>query len=177
MKPRSDSKLKTLPAERQADIFARMNLPVKQGGGIANVLEWLRKDGLQTSAGALSEFYSWYSLQQQFSRNESTVEVLLEKFKEADPNATPEKILQMGQAFFSALALEQQDPKVWFLTQQIGLKKEQLSLDKKKFNRETCELFLKWFDDKEAKRIASSSLSYADKIEKLGQAMFKEDWK
>ena len=40
----------------------------------------------------------------------------------------------------------------------------------------TCEAFLKWFADKRAREIVEGSGSNAEKIERLGQAMFGEDW-
>ncbi|HEY4414480.1 MAG TPA: hypothetical protein VGO57_02215 [Verrucomicrobiae bacterium] len=175
-KPRADAKLKTLPPERQADIFAKLNLPVKQGGGYAETLKWLKDDGLETSLGALSQFFSWYSLKQQMERNESTVETLLEKVAAANTGLSPERIQELGQSFFTAMALEQQDPKAWYLTQQVGLKKEQLLLDRKKFQRETIELFIKWAQDKQALDLATSKQPKSVKMDALGQKMFGDLW-
>lgn len=170
-KPRADSVLKTLPEDRQAAIvdYARDH-------SLPETVAWLRADGLRTSATALSLFLSWFGLQQQLRRNESTVEVLLQKAMTTRPDWTPEQIQQTGQAFFSALALEQQDSKIWYLTQQVGLKKEQLNLDRQKFQRETVELFLKWRQDKQAEVIASSNAPHAEKIESIGKQMFGELW-
>ena len=53
----------------------------------------------------------------------------------------------------------------------------QLSLDQQKFQRETCELFLKWAEDERAKAIASGASSNSEKISRLGELMFGEDWK
>ncbi len=170
-KPRGDSKLKTLPAERQGAIHEHA-----LGHTLAETVAWLREDGLGTSPAALSEFLSWYGLQRQLSRNESTVETLLQGLQATRPDWTPEQIQRAGQSFFSALALEQQDPKAWALTQQLGLKKEQLMLDRKRFERESCELFLRWVEDRRAQEIAGSSGSNAEKIERLGQLMFGEEF-
>lgn len=169
--------LKNLSPERQAEVYARCNLPADQGGGYTATRKWLADDGIKTSEAALSEFWSWYGLSQQLKRNESTVETLLKRYREINQNATAEELMQAGQAFFSALALEQQDAKTWYLTQQVGLKKEQLTLDRKKFQRDTCELFIKWYADEEAKKIMSSNMPTAEKTERLGQRMFGELWK
>jgi hypothetical protein len=48
--------------------------------------------------------------------------------------------------------------------------------DQKRFMRQTGELFTQWSADERAKEIANSNFSNADKIEKLGKAMFGEDW-
>ena len=170
-KPRADSVLKTLPEARQMAIadYSREHTWTE-------TRKWLAADGLATSEAALSGWFSWFTLQQQLRQNASTVETLLADFKSANPNATPDQVQQVGQAFFTSLALQQQDPKQWFLIQQTNIKREQLSLDRSKFQRETCELFVKWSADQRASAIANSTASNADKIEKLGELMFGEDW-
>lgn len=170
-KPRADSKLKTLPEERQA-VIAEYAL----GHSLAETVAWLREDGLVTSGAALSEFLSWHRLSHQLKRNESTVAQLLSHLRQ-ERGMSDEELQKAGQAFFSALAIEQQDSKAWFLSQQTALKKEQLNLDRQKFQRETCSLFLKWSEDRKAREIAVSGATQTEKIERLGQLMFGEDWK
>lgn len=166
-KARGDAKLKTLPAERQASI-------AEHGAAhtLAETLAWLREDGLATSSGALSEFLSWWRLGQQLERNQAAVERLLLEV----PASSAEEMQKLGQAFFSALAIEQQDAKVWAFTQNLELKRGELELARQKFRRETAELFLKWQADQRAREIASSSSTNAEKIERLGELMFGEDW-
>ena len=60
---------------------------------------------------------------------------------------------------------------------QLDVKKEEVELTRAKFQRETCELFLKWSADQKAREVTGSNLSYADKIEQLGQTMFGDSWK
>lgn len=171
-KPRCDAHLKTLSPARQEAIIEYMTSHKP-----AEVVAWLREDGIQTSTGALSYFWSWWHLQAQLAKNTSTVETLLQSLQSTRPDWTPEQVQQAGQAFFSALAMEQQDVKGWFLTQQVELKRGQLLLDRQKFQRETAELFLKWSEDKRAKEITAGTGTNADKIERLGQLMFGEGWK
>jgi len=55
--------------------------------------------------------------------------------------------------------------------------REALRLQREKFQRETCELFVKWAQDKRAKQIANSKgIGSQEKVEKLGKLIFKEDW-
>ena len=56
-------------------------------------------------------------------------------------------------------------------------KSKERRLKEQKFMRETCSLFVKWAADKRASEIANSTATNADKIERLGQLMFGEDWK
>jgi hypothetical protein len=47
-------------------------------------------------------------------------------------------------------------------------------LDEKKFQVRTCELFLTWYQDEEARRVASGAEEKTVKVEKLRQMMFGE---
>lgn len=53
---------------------------------------------------------------------------------------------------------------------------ETIALAREKFQRDTCALFLRWAEDQRAREIASSGGDNADKIARLGQLMFGEDW-
>jgi len=171
-KSRCDARLKTLPAERQAAI-----VEYALSHSLSETVKWLRDDNVQTSSTALSLFLSWYRLQQRLAVNESTVESLLEDLKRNDPSLTLTQLEQAGQAFFSKLAIEQEDSLTWKRIQDAKLKLGALDLSLKKFQRDTAEMFLKWFEDKRAKDHLNSSASNSDKIEQLGQLMFGEDWK
>lgn len=163
--------MKTLPASRQEAIagYAAEHT-------LADTVRWLRAEGLQTSAAALSDFLSWHALKRQCERNAATVETLLVEVARRDGGLSAERVQELGQAFFSALALEQQDAKAWYWTQQLALKRAALALEERKFRRETCELFLRWAEDRRAREIAAGSLSNAEKIERLGALMFGEEW-
>lgn len=188
-KPRADSRLKTLPQERQDAIaeYARDHT-------LADTLKWLREDGLQTSMAALSQFLSWYSLHEQFRQDESTTEALLEELKREVPALTEEQLDELGQRTFSLLSIRRQDLEGFVAIRSARAKAEiekaklqlreqaerrlaeGLKLQREKFRRETCELFLKWWEDKQAREIAASSDSFADKIRRLDQLMFPDDW-
>jgi hypothetical protein len=165
-KPNSNAVLKTLPDERQSTIAQHA-----RDHSLEETVKWLAEDGLATSTGALSNFLSWYSLQQQLSRNASTVETLLAEARKANPSWTPAQIEQAGQSFFSALALEQQDIKTWFLTQQLGIKKEQLRFDQEKFQFDAAKACLKQLP--QLKVISTDkTLSETQKVDHIRQKLF-----
>lgn len=57
------------------------------------------------------------------------------------------------------------------------ISKAALDIARKRFQRETCALFVKWHEDQRASEIAAApGVAAADKIERLGQLIFKEDW-
>lgn len=58
----------------------------------------------------------------------------------------------------------------------VTIAQEKLDLDRAKYQRDTCELFLKWYADKAASDIASGSGDRTEKIEALGKLIFGEDW-
>lgn len=170
-KPRADSKLKTLPEERQAAIadYAREKT-------LKETRAWLKADGLETSEAALSGFLSWWALQQQLKQNENTVAQVLENLKQSDPNLSVAQLEQAGQMFFSALAIQTQDSLTWKRIQDSKLKLGALELSRQKFQRDTVELFIKWAADKQAMELATSNAPTADKTEKLGQKIFGALW-
>lgn len=55
-------------------------------------------------------------------------------------------------------------------------KEAEQALNEKKFQRDTCELFLKWTEDERAKAIAAGAQSNGEKIQQLGKLMFGEDF-
>ena len=70
----------------------------------------------------------------------------------------------------------QEDEKIALKKKVVAQNDQRLELEVKKFNRRTCEMFLKWYDDKRAKDIVESRASNSEKLEKLGQTMFGRDW-
>ncbi len=189
-KPRADSKLKTLPEDRQAAIaeYARSH-------SLSDVVTWLRADGLATSSAALSVFLSWWGLQQQFKQDDATTESLLEELKREIPGLTEQQLDELGQRTFSLLSIRNQDLEGFVSIRSARAKAELekaklelrqqaetrlgegLKLQQQKFQRETCNLFLQWAEDQRVKQITTGNASNSDKIEQLGQLMFGEDWK
>lgn len=172
-KPRSDSPLRSLPEDVQAEVIGW--LKEKSQAEVRRLVK--SAHGFEPSDAALSGFWSWYHVRRQLARNESTAQALVAELAQENPDISPEKLQEAGQAFFSALAVEQQDAIAWAAAQKIGIARQQLALDREKFQRETCALFLKWAEDQRAQAIAQGSAPNAQKIEQLGQLMFGEDWK
>ncbi len=133
-KPLGESELKGLPAERQATIadFAVAHT-------LAETVDWLRADGVRTCSAALSAFLSWYHLKQQLVRNEAIVQMLLAELGKPGQKLTARRLQEAGQAFFTALALAQQDPRAWYLTQQIALRRAQVELAWQKYRDQVAE--------------------------------------
>lgn len=164
--------MKTLPEERQAMIFDML-----RGKTLAQACAELRADGLNTSAAALSEFFSWYSLKQDFARKQTLAEEFCRQIKAGDPDISEAKLFEHGQAVFALLALEEKDAKTWKRVQDVRHRRQIIALEREKFQRETAELFLKWSEDRRAQEIVGAGgVSQSEKIERLGQLMFGDEW-
>ena len=59
---------------------------------------------------------------------------------------------------------------------ELDQRDKSIDLERKKFQRATCELFIKWHDNQKAREVVESRATNNEKIELLGQAMFGEDW-
>jgi len=182
-KPNSNSVLKTLPDERQVDIVEHA-----QGNSLSTTVKWLKADGVKTSAAALSEFLSWYGLQQQFRQDGQTTESLLEQLKAEVPGLTEEQLDQLGQRTFSLLAIRRQDPDSFVMVRSARSKAElekaklklreqaearlagQAKLAREKFQFDAAKAALKCAA--ELKTISASKLSQADKVNQARLKLF-----
>ena len=131
-KPRADSRLKTLPPDRQASIAEHA-----ASHKLEETVVWLREDGIKSNRSSLSEFLSWYSLQQQFREDGETTEALLEQLKAEVPGLTDEKLDELGQRTFSLLSIRRKDL-AGFVTVRSAATKAQLERAKLKL-REQAE--------------------------------------
>ncbi len=203
-KPKSNAVLKNLPADRQEQIAewcAKENERDSEGkalsktGGLAFARDQLAADGLRVSLQTLSEFYRWWLLQRdldqvfdietavqertgdsKFARE--TAETLFLKLSVAQQSAETFTAATMAADMRRKLELEEVSArtKAQIAEAKLAQKDRDYQLALKKFQRDSCKLFLKWFDKEQAKKIATGTGSNAEKIEQLGLAMFGEDW-
>ena len=130
MKPRANAKLKTLPDQQQEKIaqFARTHT-------LAQTVVWLRETGISTSASAVSQFLRWFSHRQELARNEQALRNAIVDLVRNGTAPTAETLSQIGNTIFAGSALEKQDPRAWFMSQQIYLRKAELDLKAKQLNK------------------------------------------
>jgi hypothetical protein len=149
--------------------------------------KWLEGYGIKISVTALQGFYNSMDMRLRYAslqaaQSAETAKAELPQDLEA---ATKERIAQHKfELAFMNLSEEHRLQLIQIQQNEEGmkgnfeLKKAKLDLDRIKVQRVTIGKFLDWYEKKEAQDILSSSnLSHADKIEKLGQTMFGEDWK
>lgn len=186
-KTRRDAKLKGLPQARQAEVIRI----AEQSGITETTLDAIRQSlGIEVrSLKTLSEFWHWWHEPMQRIAREletagSVTDLVMQRMRESRPDITPEALHEFGQRFFAEQAIALQDPKAWAMIQgahrdkeRVALKAGELDLARQRFRRETAEMFLQWYEDQRARDVAGSGASQAEKIERLGELMFGEDWK
>lgn len=181
-KPRADSRLKTLPEERQAAIFEYLLAHTYE-----EAVAWLRADGVKTSRNAVFQFREWYQDKANYEAAGRRAENLVELLKGQQPEISAAELEKYARLAFETEAVRQQDREGWLALKTaqhqaemaertLGLKEQELKLKQAKFRRETCALFLAWAEDQRAKAVLAGSGSNAEKIERLGQLMFGDDW-
>lgn len=177
----------SLPLDRQAEVIA-----IATADGITRrSLERIQSE-LGISVGSpqtLSKFWHWYHspsqrIEREISARGSLTELIVEKLRATKPGFTEEELFSFGQRMFAERAIAMQDPAAWVATQgaqrdreKVALKEQEIELARQRFQRDTCELFLKWAEDRRAQEIAASGGTHAERIERLGQLMFGEGWK
>jgi hypothetical protein len=123
MKPRSDSKLKLLPEERQEQIIGWARSPKTDAcpGGLQHAREQLALDGVKVSLTTLSEFVAWWELQRRFSAADSRARQVVELLKEKDPSLSPDKLRELGHALFTAEAIDSADAQTFVALERLDL--------------------------------------------------------
>lgn len=168
---RARPQLKKLPEEQQRQI-------IEYGRENSNeqTRDWLTEQGIAVTVGALVEFKLWWQLREQFRTAEVSTQTLIELLQETLPPLSDEQLTVYGQKVFSLMALKQQDAGEWVRLQKLDLDRRKMVLDEQKFNQRTCELFLKWYEDKRVQEIAGAQVPQAVKVERLGELLFGEIW-
>jgi hypothetical protein len=157
-----------LLARKPSDKEIRAKMPVWRDGP---------RKGQPVSSATLSNIRDRLELEEDLRGAEQTTETILDELKREQPGLSQEALDAFGQRTFTTLAIQRRDVKAFVALMKSRKEREALELDKSRFRRETCALFIQWAADQRALDIAAKPTSNADKIEQLGQLMFGEDWK
>lgn len=129
--PRSDSKLKRLPIAVICELVRQLQTP---GVTQADALAWLKRaHGVSSSAGALSEAYTYLVCRARAHEREQKIEAWMAGEKLEHPELSDEELFRRGQRKFTMLAIAEEDPRSWAMIQKTQRDREQLSLDRDKF--------------------------------------------
>lgn len=99
------------------------------------------------------------------------------KIMDALEGADEDKIADLTRALAALRSGENAAQKVALAEEKNAIQKEQLSLSRAKFERDTARLFVKWAQNRDALSIAADKrLGSDEKTERLGRLMFGDLW-
>ena len=91
--------------------------------------------------------------------------------------ADEDQVADLSKALDKLRAGENAAQKVALAEEKNAIQKEQLSLSRAKFERDTARLFVKWAQNKDALALATDRrLGSDEKTERLGRLMFGDLW-
>ena len=127
------------------------------------------------SIAALSNWYQTWPLTRAFQTAGSIAEQIKAALRDIPTlNLKPDQVDAMAQVAFKTVALQRMDLGAWAKIKTVEQRDAEQALDRERFKRETCDLFIRWQEDQRARDIAASSGSNADKIAKLQALMFPD---
>jgi hypothetical protein len=140
--------------------------------------DWMKDQGESDRIRSIAE--KSMSLVAASGSDPSTVAARIAAASLIDLVATFDDPKQLNEASRSIAALrnaELSHEKNQLSRQKLSMDAESLALDQAKFQRSTCEMFIKWYNSKQARAIADDrSVDVTAKTEKLGQLMFGDLW-
>jgi len=131
-KRRGDSKLYTLEQDQQLEIVSRLNA---RDGTLREVSGWIKTAlGVSVSLSSLSEFNSWWQLQNRMQRTEGVLQQVKEDLEKGDHGLTPDEITKVLDLQFMAASAQEGDAKTYVAMNHVMLGRRKLDLDKQKID-------------------------------------------
>jgi hypothetical protein len=126
----SNSLLKNLPAEKQAEII--FHIDGLGGNNYVETAAWLNKDNILATPQMVSDFHRWYVMVHEFWENaEFALEMTAVCMKNGwVKNAREERAA--AQTFFNRCVVAKRDPKLWSMVERVNLVKDKVDLEEKK---------------------------------------------
>jgi hypothetical protein len=126
-KVRCDAIIKRLPEKKQVVL-----LEYWRTHSAKQTIKWLADDDIKTSVRALSLWRAWYVARERNKAREERILSILADHKKRDPSLTNEKLTEVGELLFNAIAIDQEDAKTWSIAQQLQIKRGALAVQKSK---------------------------------------------
>lgn len=129
-KPRSDAKLKNLPEDAQAELFALFTASeLRPAMSLEQVqAEVPLRHGFTVSLDTLSRWRSWYSLRSRMDAAKAKAEQARLAMLTSDPDMTPDKLEAVAQMVFTAETLENGDVQSYVALAKLRLKAQEVEI-------------------------------------------------
>lgn len=101
---------------------------------------------------------------------------ILELLEGADGSLDPEQLGEVINAVVKLKRSDQDDAVIRQNDKRLEQKDRDIALAENRFQRDTCELFIKYAQDQKAIEIATSPLSNDAKINEMGKVLFGDLW-
>lgn len=135
-------------------------------------LEWLAQEEKVLRTQNLADFSLRLAQATGGNMSEGVVAVAAGKILSALESAEGGDLVKLAAGATMLRSTELTKEKVALQRERNQHRREALDLDRERFERETVKLFLRWYQDEEAKRIAASGETEEVQMEKLVQLMF-----
>jgi hypothetical protein len=129
---RSDAKLKNLPREVRDHLW-RFRNPEEDGEKVRfiDILLYLKGKGIESSLGALSEFFAWERAERRMEGARARAEQA-RTLLAADPNATPEDVARVGQMVFTSEMVDAGNVKAFVALEKLRMQQQALDHDRRR---------------------------------------------
>jgi hypothetical protein len=171
MKPRGDSKLKTLPKLDQVKVIGWLETGTQK----ATLQKIAKELGITTSPAALSDFYGWYYVTSQIEEAASLADQLKTDLKAMPGFALDDdKINKAAQAVFEIQALKTKDAKLHIALRRQRSREDTVRLARDQFENAAAENILDRFDQDRLRQIAESTAPRAEKIAAIRREFLRD---
>jgi hypothetical protein len=131
---RTDAKLKNLPEELLEELW-RYRYPEEDGEKLSYesiLVELKLHHGIETSMGALSEFYAWLGFKRRAeSARQRAIQATLE-WSQKNPSATSEELDKIGQLIFTSETIENGNVKAFVSLLKASNDQRKIKLDERR---------------------------------------------
>lgn len=168
MKARGDSKLKTLPPEKQKEIVSWLDSMTQE-----ETIKRVRKEfGVLVSSSCLSRFYQWFHLSRTLEEAASFADRLREDLKRIPGlDLDDSKLSAAAQVAFELQALKTQDARLFVGLRRLRQNRDALALEREKFQFDASSAALS--HAAELKTIAAdSSMTPRQKLDQARRRLF-----
>lgn len=136
--------------------------------------DWLREQDKVERIKSMAEFSMRLADAAGGDVNSPAVSIAAGKIMEALELADGDDLLAMSQTLAKLNKSEADKTRARTDQGRLEVQRDALALEHQKFERQTCELFMKWYGNKQAAEIINSKTDKDSKIEQIRQLMFGE---
>lgn len=134
---RADAKLKGLPRALRDEMW-RMRNPLEEGDKkftLVEILAWLKSEhGVDSSLGAISPYFAWEKLNRDIEDGVAAAEQAKLEFALKYPDATPEKLHEIGQLVFTAKTMQADNLDGWLKVMDLWERKQDRLMRKEQWD-------------------------------------------